>query len=869
MRAKNQHERLLNLSKICPVLTFACRTLVILLILLGLIIVGTRSWFARSLPQTQGTITLSGSGLQQPVDILRDGFGVPHIFAQTDADMMFALGYVHAQDRLYQMEMQRRISSGNLAAFWGRGDEEKDAVTPIGTDRFIRTLGFPRLSRQTWNDPDILNARARADLSAYAAGVNAFINEGNPLPPEFTIARLVRGTGELMGPWTEAHSLAWLKIMSLDLGGNFRRELSRLYLAGQMEEDRISQFFAPYPGSAPFVLPDLNSLYGLPEPDSAQARALPLISPGISEFRPPRETLGSNNWVIDGSLMENGNSVLANDPHLSLGVPVVWYFAHISSAESGINAIGATFPGYPAIIIGRNDKIAWGFTNTGPDVQDLYVERISKQTGLYQTPTGWEPLTTRSETIEIAGEEAEELVIRETRHGPLLSDIVEVPAVFPNDTIHEYGFALQWTANKADLPDSSANAAADAFRSGSYDAFRAAMKAYVSPQQNIVVLEEGGRIGYIAPGLVPVRDPANPIEGWAPSPGWDGLYDWQGYIPHADLPQTVAPENGFVITANSDITDPDYAHYITRDWLLPLRTDRIHALTVDQGRPLTLEDMETTIHDQRINSAAQVLPDMLAAVDLSSLSEEDRATAAAMITILDAWADTDYSGDDGLVGPTLFFAWYRDFVFGAVADDLGLEMTQETAQKSLYARLFRFNPEFAEDLADGTATGWCTESGCGADLARSLVSAHDKLSDALGNTMDTWRWERLHFARSNHAALAEQIPLPAAVLKFLTGLQFRIDRPHGGGPYSVNASGFSMDETLDFKADHTASLRLLVEAGNFEDARFVHTQGQSGLPQSPHFDDLADAWAENRFAPMVMDRTSVEALSKNRLRLEP
>lgn len=849
-------------------LKFARRTLVILLLLLGLIIVGTRSWFARSLPQTDGTITLSGSGLQQPVDILRDEFGVPHIYAQTDADMMFALGYVHAQDRLYQMEIQRRVSSGNLAAFWGRGNEDEDAITPIGTDRFLRTLGFHRLAEQTWEDQSILSDQARADLSAYTAGVNAFIEEGNPLPPEFTIAGLARGTGELMGPWEETNSLAWLKVMSLDLGANFRRELSRLYLAGQMEEDRISEFFI-YPGED-FVLPDLNAMYGLPVPSSARASLLSPVSPGLSEFRPPMDALGSNNWVIDGSLMESGKSVLANDPHLGLGVPAVWYFAHISSAESGTNAIGATFPVYPAVIIGRNDDIAWGFTNTGPDVQDMYVERISKETGLYETPTGWEPLITRTETIEIAGEEAEELVVRETRHGPLMSDIIEVPAVFPGDDIHEYGFALQWTANKSDLPDTSANAAAMAFRANTYDGFRGAMRSYVSPQQNMVVLEnESGRIGYIAPGKVPVRNPANPIEGWAPSPGWDALYDWQGYIDFVDLPQTVVPEHGFVITANSDITEPGYEPYITRDWSLPLRADRIHALTVDQGRPLTMADMEAALHDQRINSAAQVLPNMLAAADIDILGDEDRAIAQDMIGLMNEWVASDFSGDDSLVGPTIFFAWYRDFVFDAVSDDFGLEMVEDTADKSLYSRLFRFNPEFAEDLADGSVTGWCDAPDCGAHLASTLISAHGKLSDKLRGDMNSWRWERLHFARSDHAALAEQIPVPVPIFKFLTGQQFRIDRPHGGGPYSVNVSGFSMNETLEFEANHTASLRLLVEAGDFEGARFVHTQGQSGLPQSAHFSDMADLWAGNEFAPMIMERASVEAVSKNRLRLEP
>jgi penicillin amidase len=882
-------------------LKFVWRSLVLLILLVAAGILGTRAYLARSLPLLDGTLTLRDGALQHPVDIYRDDYGIPHIYAQTDADMMFALGYVHAQDRLYQMDFQRRVASGQVAALWG--------ANALGADRFTRTLGFHKLSQDLWDNPNVLSAQTRADLSAYAKGVNAFLAEGNALPPEFTLANLSTGAGDLLGPWTAADSLAWLKVMSLDLGGtNFRNELARLYLAQRMEEARIGEFFfnglAPYPGTDPFVLPDLNVLYGLPAPDTLTAQSLQasqtLQSQGGGTLRAGNphagdlpqadlhertlqsaeipahlHTLGSNNWVIDGHLMESGASVLANDPHLGLSIPGTWYFAHISSAESGTNAIGATFPGYPSIIIGRNDHLAWGFTNTGPDVQDLFVERISRQTGLYETPTGWEPLQSRTEEIAVAGQDTpEQLVIRSTRHGPLISDILDVPAVFPADQIHDYGFALQWTSILPTLADTTANAASAMLRARTYEAFVEGVQAYVAPQQNMVVLEVGGRIGWVAAGRVPIRKADNAIQGWAPSPGWDARYDWQGFIPFSELPQGVDPAAGHIITANSDITPPGYAHFITRDWALPLRHDRIHDLLItqlaDQGKPLTLAHMEATILDNRINPAALALPAMLANLDLSVLSEEDQATAQELIARLEAWAAGDYSGNSDEVGPTLFFTWYRDFVFDAIADDVGLAMTAEVLAASQFSALRRFNPEFARDLADGTAQGWCEGADCGAHLAHSLLSAHGKLAAALGTSPDRWTWDRLHVARSEHPVLAKALPLPGRLLKLLTGLQTRIDRPHGGGPASVNASGFSMDETLDFNADgRVASLRLLVEAGRFEEARFVHAQGQSGLPQSPHFQDMADLWAAGDYAPMIMDRAKVEGKAKNHLRLEP
>ena len=852
-------------------LKFIRRAFVLLAIVLALFVFGARAWFARSLPQVDGSITLAGSGLQHPVDILRDAYGVPHIYAKTDADMMFALGYVHAQDRFYQMEFQRRAASGQLSAMWGRGGEEEKVLTG---DRFVRTMGFAKDARDLWEDPSQLSDQARADLSAYATGVNAFLAEGNALPAEFTIAGLVGGSGELLGPWTEVDSLSWLKIMSLDLGANFRRELSRLHMAHLMEEDKITEFFANYSDEVPFVLPDLNALYGLPAPNGTVAASLSdlIVDVPFEEMPSPAETLGSNNWVIDGDLMASGNSVLSNDPHLGLSVPAVWYFAHISSEESGTNAIGATFPGYPAVLIGRNDHIAWGFTNTGPDVQDLFVERINTATGEVQTPRGWEPLETHTEFIEIAGEdEPVELIVRESRHGPLLSDIIDVPVVFPADGDHDYAFALQWTSTSDQIQDTSPNAGALMFRAKSYDEFVDATEDYVAPQQSMVVLEnKTGLIGYIAPGKIPVRHPDNEIQGWAPSPGWDALYDWQGFIPHPELPQRDAPDEGYIITANADITDRDYPHFITRDWSLPLRGDRIWDTTIGLDRPLTMADMEAALHDQRVNSAAQVLPTMLAAIDPFALPDAEQTLVREMVSVLEVWGrEQDYSGDSDLVAPTLFFAWYRDFVFDAVSDDLGIEMTEENAELSMFARLFRFNPNFAEDLADGSATGWCEADGCGEHLARALVSAHGKLSEALGGNMESWTWGKLHYASSKHRVLGDQIPGPQSLIKALTGLQFVIDRPHGGGPYSVNVSGFPMNETLEFAADHTPSLRLLVEAGRFEDARFVHTQGQSGLPQSPHFSDMADLWAAGEFAPMVMDRALVEGISNNRLTLLP
>ena len=288
----------------------------------------------------------------------------------------------------------------------------------------------------------------------------------------------------------------------------------------------------------------------------------------------------------------------------------------------------------------------------------------------------------RTEIIHVAGaQQPTEMQVRHTRHGPLMSDIIAVPEVFGADQSFEYGFALQWPTIMDSVPDTTMNAATQIFRAQSYDAFVEIAAAYVAPQQNMVVLEnDGGRIGYIAPGKVPVRAAENQIQGWGPSPGWDATYDWTGFIPHAELPQVADPSDGFIITANEDIRPADYPHYITRDWSLPLRADRIRELTVNQDRPLTMADMETALHDQRLNSAALALPAMLAAIDTSELPEDAKVKADQMRQALISWGqDTDYSGDGNLVGPSLFFVWYRNFVYAHFEDRLGVEANSEFA----------------------------------------------------------------------------------------------------------------------------------------------------------------------------------------------
>ena len=360
----------------------AIRIFLALGLVLALAAAAGYAWLRQSLPQIDGSLTLSG--LKAPVEIVRDRHGVPHIYAGSVDDAYFALGFAHAQDRLWQMEMNRRIGSGRLSEALG--------AATLDADKFLRTLGVRRAAEATLKG---LSAEARGQLDAYAAGVNAFLAQRSvPLPPEFLL------TGVSPEPWHSADSVAWIKMMAWDLGGNWRSELLRLRLAKKLSTAQIGEFLPPYPGDAALAIADYGALYR--QLDASKLAALAL--PGISESG------ASNNWVMAGSRTASGKPLLANDPHLGLAAPAVWYFAHLSAP--GFEVMGATLPGVPGVVLGRNQRIAWGFTNTGPDVQDLYVERIDAA-GQVLAPQGWQKLAARSEVIKVKGQADVALTVRE------------------------------------------------------------------------------------------------------------------------------------------------------------------------------------------------------------------------------------------------------------------------------------------------------------------------------------------------------------------------------------------------------------------------------------------------------------------------
>jgi len=782
--------------------------------------IGGYQYLRLSLPDTEGEIRIAG--IAGTVEIQRDGYGIPHIFAQRDEDAIFGLGFAHAQDRLWQMEMNRRIAAGRVAEILGPGALE--------ADRFLRTLGVRRAAEANLRGFD---AETRRLLDAYAAGVNAFL-AGNPvLPPEFWL------TGARPEPWTPADSVAWTKMMAWDLGKNWRNELLRMRLSKSLPLARIHEFVAPYPGEAPPEIADLKALYGSLDRSAVQlaqdAERLLALAPGGGS-----EGVGSNNWVVSGARSATGKPLLANDPHLGLTAPPVWYFAHLS--VDGRNVIGATLPGVPAIVLGRNDRIAWGVTNTGPDVQDLYIEKLDAA-GNYLTPDGPRPFTVIEETLKVKGAPDEKLRIRVSRHGPVISDVSRAAS---DPTPRGYVLAFAWTALLED--DRTMQWGHKIGRAGNWQDFLAAARDYQVPQQNMVYADVEGNIGYIAPGRIPVRKPENDLKGLAPAPGWEAKYDWAGWIPFEELPRQYNPAGGRILTANEKITPPGYAHFITSEWDPPYRAKRIGEL-LDALPKHSVASFARIQGDVLSLAMRESLPGLLATIPRSD-------PARNALALLAKW---DGSMTPDRPEPVIAWAWWREFTRALYADELG----------DAFAANWKARAPFVASVLAGRGdhARWCddvrtpAQETCAELLAASLESALAELARRYGADLQKWRWGEVHYARLEHRPFGRQ-PLLAR--------WFDIRVPTPGDTYTVNVGRNDfVDDERPFASRHAASLRAVYDLADLERSLYIHSGGQSGNPLSPHYGAFTEAWAKNEYIPMTTARAVLDAEPHRLLRLTP
>lgn len=764
-------------------------------LILVLVLSGGFFYLRSSLPKTEGTQSIAG--LDGQVEIVRDADGVPHIFAATDHDALFALGYVHAQDRMWQMEFQRRVGAGRLSEVLG------DAT--LDTDKFIRTIGFYRSAKEAW---DALDDLTKQSLQAYVDGVNAWIDEKHTLPPEFLIL------GFKPEPWTVYDSMVWAKMMSWDLGGNYDKELLRVKVVQAVGATRAAELIPAYPTDGTTILAS-NSL----APDVA-SNLLNIDNTLQTQFNLGGLDVGSNNWVVSGNLTDTGLPILANDPHLGARIPSIWYLVEMQGDK--LHAVGASFPGLPFLPIGHNENIAWGVTNLGPDVQDLYLEKINPENlNQYEVNGEWVDMTIVEEPIFVKGKDEPILwAARSTRHGPLISDV---------SGSAPFSVAMQWTA--LDRNDTTVEAYMQLNYATNWDEFTTALEKYIAPSQNFVFADKAGNIGYYAPGKIPIRSQG---DGSVPVPGWTDVYRWTGWIPFEDLPNAYNPEAGFVATANNRSVPDDYPYFITNDWAPPYRAERITELIKEMssnGEKISVADMAAIQADQISTETRDLLP------LLQSLTPADERQTKALAYLKD-W---DGSTAIDSVATSIYEAWTMEFEQVLLEDDLSSSLYDDF--------VMREHPIFLKNVVNNPNNTWCdnflttpTET-CNDAAGEALDRALDLLTEKLGKNMKKWTWGSLHKTQYPHSPFSE-VP---ALKRF-----FHREIANGGDKYTVNVAPPRYSDA--FNQYHVPSYRHVVDMSNFDNSIFMHTTGQSGNVLSPHYDDLIERHQKVEYLPMTFGR---------------
>lgn len=788
-----------------------------------LALVAHQAWQLRqSLPQVAGTVAVRGPA--QPLNISRDAQGVPRIVARSDADAFFAMGYVHAQDRLWQLELQRRMAQGRLSEVFGKSS--------IDQDIWFRTLGLRRSAESAW---DALSPQAQRSLQAYSDGINAWLQSGAALPVEF------RMLGIAPEPWTVYDSLAWIKVFALNLGGNYRREVERLLVSQVVDREKFATLF-PGGSAAPAAVAALD----------------PAASTGFAAFARFQESLetqlqlggryvGSNAWVVSGKLSADGAALMANDPHLGLQIPSLWYMASIKGDR--IDAQGATLVGLPVVIFGRNPSVAWGGTNLMADAQDLYFEQVdASDAGRYLANGQSEAFAVRDEYIAVRQDfpsflrsalQPLHVRVRESRHGPIVSDMFDV---------FEQPAALRWTA--LDAGDTSYEAFFGLNYATDWDSFQQALRFQVAPAMSLVYADRAGNIGYIAAGRMPLRKRG---DGTLPVPGWNDDYAWTGAIPFEQWPRRYNPEEGFLVSANNKPVGDDYPYLISQDWASPARAERIAALLREAtagGGKLGVADM------QRIQADTQSAPaQRLLARLLRHTPDNDQQRRA--YGYLQAW-NGDMARDSQAA--TIFNAWMRELRREVLSDDLRGFWNKERESRYMKGVADNVELDTLSAILARDDSPWCDDQGtperetCDDAIGASL---NDALWEVLkfrgGESMADWAWQDVHQTVYRHVPFSD-------VNMLRTVFERRIG--NGGSPDSVNVASFALDKSRGYVQDFGAGFRQIVAVGaHAADHRYMNSTGQSGNVVSAHYDDMVRPFRDLQYLPLDPATGGIDTLT--------
>ncbi len=856
--------------------------IILVLAVIGGVIVFNR-WTRGPIPQADGQIVIKSqstsanaqavniSGLTDKVEIIRDNWGIPQIYAANTHDLIFAQGYTQAQDRWWQMEFARHIGSGTIQELTGKN---KDVM---GQDVFIRTAGWRRAAEK---DFAVYDDESKAILQAFADGVNAYIlnRSAGQLAFEYNLLG-VTGVNIAIEPWTPIDSLVWAKVMAWDLSGNRSAELLRSALYKKLGQEMTDEFLPPYPYDNPDK-PTILQAEDLPISDST-LKAQNIDTAGIigastqlagninltSDLFREVPGIGSNNWVISGKLTKSGKPLLANDPHLSIQMPSIWYEIGLHCQPVGdacpFEVTGFALPATPGVIIGHNARIAWGMTNVGPDTQDLYVLKINPDNPLqYEWNGSWRDMTTHDEVIHYGdSQETTTITVRETHLGPIINDNQLDDNGKPKGFNNDDPMAFHWTATAE--PGTILKAVILLDKANNWTDFRNAASFFDVPAQNLIYADVDGNIGYQTPGRIPIR--AEGHSGLLPVDGTTDKYEWKGYIPFDDLPRAYNPPRGYIATANQAVVPLEYYdqlkaklsgqfgensnYFISQEWSYGYRAQRINELIKTTG-PHTVDTIKAIQGDDENIGAEEIAPS-LKAVKFSDAKYKDAR---------DWMLNWDYQMkmDSQQAGLYAYF-WYRlgeDIFRDQIGDLVGPD---EGDQGMWTVNLLLQKPDDAwwDDIT--TADKKETRDDI---LVRAFQEAYDQITKDRGADRANWAWGKFHTATfvSN--------PLGQSGIDIVESLVNRGPVETAGGPDIVNATAWNYGED-GFKVESLPSMRMIVDLSDLSQSQSMHTTGESGHPFSPHYDDMIESWRNILYHPQLWTRDQVDKAKVNDLILTP
>ncbi|MBI1775464.1 MAG: penicillin acylase family protein [Proteobacteria bacterium] len=758
-------------------LKFAAVGLGAVLGLAVVVLAGAFLYLRSSLPESEGEMRMAGPAAQ--ITLARDVDGIPYITAESERDAAFALGFAHAGDRLFQMELTRRLGAGRLAEIVGQRG--------LVSDRFMRTLGLYALAEGNYQR---LPPPLRAVFDAYAEGVNAYVaHHSGALAPELAVMGLI---GVRFEPWRPADSLVWGRLMGMSLTHGWRDQLLHARLLQRLPAEQIRLLLDHQPDGPEVPLAEI-----------ADPALLERLLAAIPEAARPR--LASNIWILAGTRTATGKPLLANDPHLGFQLPNLWYLARIATPETTL--VGSTVPGVPLMVLGHNGRIAWGMTTTSGDTSDVFAEEtLPDDANAYRTPDGTKRFSVREEVIHVRGGGEEHLRVRVSRHGPIISDLA-ARAGEPR------GAAIALAHPVLAEDDHSVEAIYRLNHAGTWEEFRASMALFDAPEQNVGYAGPDG-IGLIVAGRVPVRRDVRP---WQAADGAGPGGDWIGWLAFDELPMAQNPSSGRIVNANNAVVDASYPHYLGRDFDAPYRARRIAAM-LEKSERVSTADMARLQMDATSTMALDVLPLMLSVV------ERTPATAG----ILDRLARWDGGLARDRSEPLIFTAWWRRLLRRLYAEALG-EFADEVTPL----------PAVVKRTLAGT-TPWCggqappERASCGRLAAQALAEAIAELGTAHGEDQEDWHWGDAHAARFVHPILGR---LP------VIGGFFRFHIATSGDNWTVNRGTTRLNDPNDpYGHVHGAGVRAVYDLADLDRSLFSMALGESGNPFSPHFADMLTRW---------------------------